>query len=149
MLKRLSSSIEELDSRVKTAIIGTGIHSWGQRLTTQYNLLYAANLGANAVELGLLSSIAGAVSSIASMPLGWATEIYSVRRVLLLGYALGAFASLLYALAGTWWMLIPAFVLGGRLVRIIPWTSLSLLPERGSSDLNIKKNTNTVKANWM
>jgi len=124
VLRRLSSSLDDLDERVKAAIVGTGIHSWGQRLTAQYNLLYAASLGASAVQLGLLNSIAGAVGSLASLPLGWATERYSVRRVLLLGYALGAVASLTYALAGAWWMLIPAFILGGRLVRIMPLTDI-------------------------
>ena len=80
--------MDGIDERVKAAIVGTGVHSWGQRLTSQYNLLYAAGLRASAVQLGLLNSIAGAVGSLASVPLGWATERYSVRRVLLLGYGL-------------------------------------------------------------
>ena len=134
MLRRLSSSLDGLDERVRAAIVGTGVHSWGQRLTSQYNLLYAAGLGASAVELGLLNSIAGAVGSLASVPLGWATERYSVRRVLLLGYALGAFASLIYAVAGAWWMLIPAFILGGRLVRVMPLTDIILVSATGPEE---------------
>jgi MFS family permease len=124
LLKQFSTYIYNLDKRIKATIIGTGVHSWGQRLTSQYNLLYAADLGANAVQLGLLSSIAGAVSSLASVPIGWVTERYSVRRVLLLGYALGAIASIIYSIAGNWWMIIPAFILGGRLVRIMPLTDI-------------------------
>jgi MFS family permease len=124
VLRRLSSALDDLDERVKVTIVGTGVHSWGQRLTAQYNLLYAAGLGASAIQLGLLNSLAGAVGSLASVPLGWATERYSVRRVLLLGYALGAVASMIYASAGAWWMLIPAFILGGRLVRIMPLTDI-------------------------
>ena len=134
MLRRLSSSLDGLDERVRAAIVGTGVHSWGQRLTSQYNLLYAAGLGASAVELGLLNSIAGAVGSLASVPLGWATERYSVRRVLLLGYALGALASLIYAAAGAWWMLIPAFILGGRLVRIMPLTDIIFISATGPEE---------------
>ena len=134
MLRRLSSSLDGLDERVKAAIVGTGVHSWGLRLTAQYNLLYAAGLGASAVELGLLNSIAGAVGSLASVPLGWATERYSVRRVLLLGYALGAVASLIYAVAGAWWMLIPAFILGGRLVRVMPLTDILLVSATGPEE---------------
>ena len=134
MLRRLSSSLDGLDERVRAAIVGTGVHSWGQRLTSQYNLLYAAGLGASAVELGLLNSIAGAVGALASVPLGWATERYSVRRVLLLGYALGAVASLIYAVAGAWWMLIPAFILGGRLVRIMPLTDIIFISATGPEE---------------
>ena len=131
LLRRLSPYLDRLDERAKAGILGTGVYSWGQRLTAQYNLLYAADLGANAVELGLLSSFAGAVGSLASMPLGWATERYSVRRVLLLGYAFGAFASLIYAFARGWWMLIPAFILGGRLVRIMPLTDIIFVSVTG------------------
>jgi len=134
VLRRFSSSLDGLDERVRAAIVGTGVHSWGQRLTSQYNLLYAAGLGASAVELGLLNSIAGAVGSLASVPLGWATERYSVRRVLLLGYALGAVASLIYAAAGAWWMLIPAFILGGRLVRIMPLTDIIFISATGPEE---------------
>jgi MFS family permease len=134
VLRRLWSSLDGLDERVRAAIVGTGVHSWGQRLTSQYNLLYAAGLGASAVELGLLNSIAGAVGALASVPLGWATERYSVRRVLLLGYALGAVASLIYAVAGAWWMLIPAFILGGRLVRIMPLTDIIFISATGPEE---------------
>jgi MFS family permease len=134
VLRRLWSSLDGLDERVRAAIVGTGVHSWGQRLTSQYNLLYAAGLGASAVELGLLNSIAGAVGALASVPLGWATERYSVRRVLLLGYAFGAVASLIYAVAGAWWMLIPAFILGGRLVRIMPLTDIIFISATGPEE---------------
>ncbi len=132
-----------MDKRIKTTIIGTGVFSWGQRLTSQYNLLYASDLGANAVQLGLLSSIAGAVGSLASVPIGWITERYSVRRVLLLGYALGAIASIIYSIAGNWWMIIPAFILGGRLVRIMPLTDIIFVsatkPEERTSIMSLSR----------
>ena len=143
MLKRLTSSLDGFDERVKAVIVGTGVHSWGQRLTSQYNLLYAANMGASAVELGLLNSVTGAVGSLASVPLGWATERYSVRRVLLLGYSLGALASLIYAIAGEWWMLIPAFILGGKLVRIMPLTDIIIVsatePEKRTEVMSLSR----------
>jgi len=124
MLTRFLGMIKEIDSRVKAAIAGTGIHSWGQRLTVQYNQLYAMDLGANALELGLLNSITAAVSSVVSIPLGWATERYSVKRVMLLGFILAALASILFASAGHWWMLIPAFVISSKLIRIMPLTDI-------------------------
>jgi MFS family permease len=100
LLKKNSSFIRELNSKVKVTIAGTGIHTWGQRLTLQYNQLYAIDLGANALELGLLNSITAAVSSMVSIPLGWATERYSVKRVMLLGLVCASLVSILFASAG-------------------------------------------------
>jgi MFS family permease len=103
---------------------GTGIQNWGQQLTAQYTQLYATGLGADPVDLGLLNSIAAAFSSIMSVPLGWAAEKYTVRRVMLLGFALAALSAGISASAGSWLMLIPAFLIGARLVRIMPLTDI-------------------------
>ena len=80
MLRRLSSALDGIDERVKAAIVGTGVHSWGQRLTFQYNLLYAASLGASAVQLGLLNSIAGAVGSLAAVCVAAGLAVLLVDR---------------------------------------------------------------------
>lgn len=124
MPEAFSKVFKELDGRVKVAIAGTGIQNWGQQLTAQYSQLYATDLGADAVDLGLLNSIAAAFSSIMSVPLGWAAEKYTVRKVMLLGFALAALSAAISALAGTWLMLIPAFLIGARLARIMPLTDI-------------------------
>jgi MFS family permease len=118
--ERFYRFFRELDRRVQVTIAGIGIHNWGQQLTMQYTQLYATDLGADALDLGLLNSITAAVSSIVSVPLGWVTEKYTVRKVLLLGLACAAMSAAISALAGNWLMLIPAFVIGARLVRIMP-----------------------------
>jgi MFS family permease len=124
---RFSSFREGLDRRARATIAGTGVLGWGLRLTSQYNLLFASDLGASAFELGLLNGVAGAVSSLASVPLGWAAERYSVRGVMLAGYACTALAAAIFALANDWWMLIPAFVIGSRLVRVMPLADIILV----------------------
>lgn len=143
MLERFSRFIKETDSRVRVTIAGTGIYSWGQRLTSQYNQLYAMDLGANALELGFLNSITAAISSVASIPMGWAAEKYSVKRVMLLGYACAALSSTLFALAGNWWMLIPAFVIGTKLIRIMPLTDIIFIsstePEKRASVMSLSR----------
>ena len=117
--ERFFRFFKEIDSRVKVTIAGIGIQSWGLQLTMQYNQLYARDLGADAVNIGLLNSIAAAVSSIAAVPLGWAAEKHTVRKVMLFGLACAAISSAIFALAGNWLMLIPAFILGSRLVRTL------------------------------
>jgi MFS family permease len=86
----------------------------------QYTQLYATDLGADALDIGLLNSIAAAVGSVVSVPLGWVAERVSVRKILLVGLACAAVSAAISALAGNWLMLIPAFIIGTRLVRIKP-----------------------------
>lgn len=62
---------------------------------------------------------------------------------MLLGYICVAMSSTLFALAGRWWMLIPAFVIGSRMVRIIPLTDIIFIsttePERRASVMSISR----------
>ncbi|MCW4035662.1 MAG: MFS transporter [Candidatus Bathyarchaeota archaeon] len=111
--------LKELDGRVRVAIAGTGIQNLGQSLSGQYNQLYAKDLGAGYVEIGSLNSVGAAVTSIISVPLGWAAEKYSVKRVLLLGLACAMASAAIYALAGSWWVLVPAIILSRIAMRII------------------------------
>lgn len=142
-MPRLSGMIKAIDSRVKATIAGTGIHSWGQRLTVQYNPLYAMSLGANALEIGFLNSLTAAISAIISIPTGWATEKYSVKRVLIFGFGCAALSSMLFASASHWWILIPAFILGGNLVRIMPLTDIIFIsasePEQRASVMSLSR----------
>ncbi|MFB0558876.1 MAG: MFS transporter, partial [Candidatus Bathyarchaeia archaeon] len=119
MLKSHLNFLKELDGRVRVAIAGTGIQNLGQSLSGQYNQLYARDLGAGYVEIGSLNSVGAAVTSIISVPLGWAAEKYSVKRVLLLGLACAMASAAIYALAGSWWVLVPAIILSRIAMRII------------------------------
>ncbi len=124
MFERFFRFFKELDGRVKVVIASTGIQNWGQRLSEQYSQLYAQDLGADAVELGFLSSVAAAVGSIASIPTGWAAENYTVKKVMLSGFACLAISATIFALSGNWLMLIPAFILGQGLFRIMALTDI-------------------------
>lgn len=102
MLTGVVKFFKELDRRVKVTLVGTGIHNWSQRLSGQYNQLYARDLGADPVELGVLNSIGSALSSVVSVPLGWLAEKYGVKKVMLLALGFGLISATIYALAGTW-----------------------------------------------
>jgi MFS family permease len=118
LLRKLTNYVKETDKRIKTVIAGLGLYYWGLKLTTQYNSLYTTSLGANAFQLGLLNSIMLTASSLASIPLGWAIGKYSIKKVMLFGFTCATISSIIYAFAGNWWMLVPAFIISSRLVRM-------------------------------
>jgi MFS family permease len=119
LLENIRGFFKGLNRRVKVAIVGSGIQNWSQSLSNQYNQLYAKNLGAGYVEIGSLNSIGTAISSIISIPLGWAVERYGVKRIILLGLGCSIVSSSVYCLAGGWWILIPAIILSSISGRII------------------------------
>jgi len=80
-------------------------------LTQQYQSIYATLLGADPVQLGILNSIGGLVSATISAPTGWLADKWGIKRVLLFGLPLMAFAALIFAVSNNWLMVLPAFLL--------------------------------------
>jgi MFS family permease len=80
-------------------------------LTSQFNAIYAVALGANSVQLGLLSTFGNAISALISIPVGWAVDRRGVRPFVLAGIGISALAAGIYALAGHWHWLIAAAIL--------------------------------------
>jgi len=88
------------------------------RLTGQYSAIYTVGLGANAVQLGFLSSVTGAIGALISTPVGWLMDRHGIKRFYLLAVVLMAGGSLFYALAYDWRFLVGAAILAsiaGRL----------------------------------
>lgn len=76
-------------------------------LTGNYNSIYTAGLGADPVTLGSLSSVGSAVNMVISMPSGWLSDIYSLKRVMGIGMAIQVLMIALYAFARDWtWILV-------------------------------------------
>ena len=121
----ISRFFRRLDSRFRVMLVAVGINSWIRGLPSQYNQLFASDLGANPVELGFLESIGGVANSIVSAPTGWFIDRYGVKRVIIFGFVLSAIVSGIYGIAVDWRMLIPAIVLAQMSMRmIVPLTDI-------------------------
>ena len=133
----------ELDRRVKAALVSIGIYNWAQQLTYQYNILYANSLGANGVQIGLLNGLSAIVASISSVPIGHAVEKYTIKKTMLLGITLDIISVTICILAGNWWILIPVFILHGKLVRVIPLADVTFTtftePHRRSTVMGLSR----------
>jgi MFS family permease len=87
-------------------------------LTNQYNAIYAVDLGADSVQLGSLSSIGSAISTLLSTPVGWLVDRLGIRPFFLLAIVISAGSVLLYALARDWRVLIAAAILTSVATRL-------------------------------
>lgn len=80
-------------------------------LAMGYESLYIRALGANPVELGSVRGVGLVSSGMMSFPVGWLSDRYSLKRMMLLGAGLMVVAPLVYALAWDWRLVIVAVVL--------------------------------------
>jgi len=87
-LECVTAAFRGLDLRVKIAMVATSLANFGTRLTAQYDANYAVALDAPLVAIGVLSSLGSFFSALTAVPLGWATETSSVKRVMLLNIVL-------------------------------------------------------------
>lgn len=81
------------------------------RLTVDYANIYVRALGATPLQLGSLNSVTHIANTIASGPLGWIQDRYSLKRFFIVSVGLFTFVPLIYALAQDWIWIIPAMFL--------------------------------------
>ncbi|MEM2905295.1 MAG: MFS transporter [Candidatus Bathyarchaeia archaeon] len=69
--------------------------------------LYVQSLGATVLEVGLLLSASGLVSTAVMLPSGWMSDRFGRKPTLVLSVALASFPPLLYTFVADWRQLIP------------------------------------------
>ena len=89
-----------------------------QRLTMPYDSIYIRELGADPIQLGMVSSFSHLMGAFISIPVGWLQDRYSLRRIFLIGVALSLVVSLIYASATGWVMIIPAMLLSTLAMKV-------------------------------
>jgi len=95
-------------SNYRVAVGRQAMSSFLTNLTAQYSSIYVTGLGASAVQLGGISSIASGFGALLSLPVGWLVDRYSLRKIYTMGVFLTAFGALLYGIAPTWHFIILA-----------------------------------------
>lgn len=111
MLSGIARYLEGLDRRYRVLVTATGIYSWAMTLPATYAQLYVVLLGANPLELGGLSSMANVVGAFAAIPAGWFMARHGLKKMLMVGFSIFAASALIYAVATSWYALIPATLL--------------------------------------
>jgi len=85
--------------------------AFGLGLYTVIMPAYIRDLGATAVQLGFLGSLAMAVSTMAAIPGGMWADRFERRKLMIIGWAIAIPVPLIFALADHWLWIIPGFVL--------------------------------------
>lgn len=80
-------------------------------LTGSYTSIYTTGLGADPVTLGSMSSVGSFVNTLISLPSGWVSDRYDLKRVMGIGMAIQVLMIALYAFARDWTWILVAMVL--------------------------------------
>jgi MFS family permease len=135
---------------VKVTFAALAFSGFGTRMTNRYDPLYVSDLGASPANLGFLTSLSSAVSSIIAIPMGWAVEHYSVKKVMLFNIGLFLVHLVIMGVAGNWLFLIPAYIVSTRLLRMGPLADIifvtTVQPERRSTIISLSRVIQNVLA---
>jgi MFS family permease len=102
----------------QVGVARSSANSFLMGLTNQYSAIYAVGLGADSVQLGSLSSVGSAISTLISTPVGWLVDRRGVKLFALAAIVLSAAGVMLYAVAHDWRVLIAAALLTSISVRL-------------------------------
>ncbi len=92
-------------------MVRRSIENFSNMLVQQYQSLYLIALGASSVQVGLVNSLAGVGTTITALPAGWAVDRYGLKRAFMFGTLFMAVGTLLFGLANSWVVTIPAMVI--------------------------------------
>ena len=88
------------------------ISSFLSQLVQNFSNLYIVELGATPFQLSTVRAVGSAVSSLVSVPAGWLSDVYSIKKIMILGMVLQVASVACYAFAQNWLWIVFAMVLG-------------------------------------
>jgi MFS family permease len=86
----------------KVNIVRNLVQNFSMGLTQQYQSIYISVLGADPVQLGLVSGVGGLANALVTVPAGWLADRFGIRRVLLASVTLMALGYALFGAARGW-----------------------------------------------
>jgi len=81
-----------------------------QQLVMNFNSLYIVELGASAFQLSTVRAVGSVVSAAISLPVGWLSDVYSIKKIMTLGMIVQILSVAFYAFALDWRWIIAAVV---------------------------------------
>jgi MFS family permease len=88
-------------------LLRSAISNFFTNLTQSYNSIYITGLGTDEVTLGFLASLSSVINMCISLPLGWISDRYNLKRVMGIGMIVQLIMIAFYAFANDWtWILV-------------------------------------------
>lgn len=102
----------------KVNLLKNIIRNFSDALTQQYQTIFMSALGADPIEIGYVNSIGGVVGAVFSIPIGWLTTKWGIRKIFLTGLPLLILSSAIFGIAQSWEITLVALVISIIAVRL-------------------------------
>jgi len=81
-----------------------------RQLAENFTSIYIVELGATALQLSAVRAVGAAASALVSIPAGWLSDVYSLKKIMILGMSLQILSVACYAFAQNWQWIIAAMI---------------------------------------
>ncbi|MCS7364558.1 MAG: MFS transporter [archaeon GB-1867-035] len=132
-ISRLKKFLGEQSRNYRVLLVRGVAASFLDQLTQNFSNLYIVELGASPVELGGIRAIGSAVSALFSIPAGWLSDVYSVKRILIVGMLIQILSIAFFAFAQNWLWIVVAVILQ-TLTMTLVWRIQNIIIANSLSD---------------
>jgi len=88
------------------------VASFMRQLVENFTNIYIVELGATPIQLSAVRAIGAGASALVSIPAGWLSDVYSLKKIMILGMGLQILSVACYAFAQDWQWIIAAIIFG-------------------------------------
>jgi MFS family permease len=112
LLSRLRDFTRSQSRNYRVLLVRGVVASFLSRLVQNFSNLYIVELGATAFQLSEVRAVGSAVNALVSIPAGWLSDVYSIKKIMILGMILQIASIACYAFARSWEWIIVAIIFG-------------------------------------
>ena len=112
ILNRLRDFLREQTRNYNVLLTRSVVASFLRQLVENFTNIYIVELGATPLQLSAVRALGAAASAVVSIPVGWLSDVYSLKKILIIGMTLQIISVACYAFAQNWQWIISAMVFG-------------------------------------
>ena len=132
---RLREFVRDQSRNYNILLIRGIFASFLTQLAENFNNLYIVALGATPLQLSTVQAVGSAVSALISIPAGWLSDMYSLKKILILGMLIQVLSVVFYAFARNWIWIIVAVVFA-TLTMTLVWRIQNIFIANSLTDHN-------------
>ncbi|MBL7080323.1 MFS transporter [Candidatus Bathyarchaeota archaeon] len=111
-LRRLRDFMRDQTRNYNVLLTRSVVVTFLTQLVENFTNIYIVELGATPFQLSAVRAVGAGASALVSIPAGWLSDVYSLKKIMILGMALQILSVACYAFAQDWQWIIAAMIFG-------------------------------------
>ncbi len=111
-LRRLRDFMRDQTRNYNVLLTRSVVATFLRQLAENFTNIYIMELGATPLQLSAVRALGAAASALVSIPAGWLSDVYSLKKIMIIGMALQVLSVACYAFAQNWQWIIAAMIFG-------------------------------------